>query len=388
MGISEYVTATSRQYSELLQHVNIFGVFLTSRQLAFNMQAQTQTNWCWAATSTSVSRYYWNGSSWTQCRVANGELGFSNCCNSMVPTACNVPWFLDRALTRTRNFLSIVSGTITFQQVRTEINAGRPVGARIGWSGGGGHFMVIYGYSTVDGVNYLDIDDPIYGKSHLTMADFTSDYQGSGSWTHTYFTKSHFRVPIDYFIPRDSILELIRKARPLLDLKEGFQHPEEFKESSRTANASFGLAQRVFTLGLDALTRDNEASPQPIGLRVYEMVGDVPRAYFDVSDDDQPRVKQMSASPGALDLVGNSLTEAVAAVSRSEETCELRLLRIPALNFEAMWVSYEGRADDVLVPLRTNGALAAFKAVPFNDAIRILQEAARPLQQMEDTMGA
>src|SRR5207344_3099259 len=97
---------------------------------------QTQTNWCWAATSTSVSHYYWFISTWTQCKVANAELGYSNCCSSTVPTACNVPWYLDKALTRTHNFVSW-SGPATFQQVRDEIDAGRPVGARIGWNGGG-----------------------------------------------------------------------------------------------------------------------------------------------------------------------------------------------------------------------------------------------------------
>ncbi|QYF93254.1 hypothetical protein KY495_21655 [Massilia sp. PAMC28688] len=46
--------------------------------------------------------------------------------------------------------------------------------------------MVIYGYSTIGGGEYFDIDDPIYGKSHLPVSEFTSGYQGTGSWTHTY----------------------------------------------------------------------------------------------------------------------------------------------------------------------------------------------------------
>ena len=40
-----------------------------------------------------------------------------------------------KALTRTNNFVSI-TGQASFQQVRDEINAGRPVGALIGWNGG------------------------------------------------------------------------------------------------------------------------------------------------------------------------------------------------------------------------------------------------------------
>ena len=63
---------------------------------------------------------------------------------------------------RTDNFVRII-GQAGFEQVRDEIDARRPVGARIGWSGGGGHFMVIYGYSFVGGTQYFDIDDPIYG---------------------------------------------------------------------------------------------------------------------------------------------------------------------------------------------------------------------------------
>src|SRR5262245_48351627 len=153
------------------------------------MQAQTESNWCWAATSTSVSRFYWAMSTWIQCKVAGAELHLNGCCHAPAPAPCNVPWFLDLALTRTNNFVSM-TGPLPFNQVQAEIDAGRPVGARIGWNGGGGHFMVIYGYASAGGVDYFDIDDPIYGKSHLTVARFSTGYQGSGTWTHAYFTKA------------------------------------------------------------------------------------------------------------------------------------------------------------------------------------------------------
>src|SRR5262245_21914601 len=135
----QWASALARPYASMLREIRFFDKWLLSKQLAFNMQAQTQTNWCWAATSTSVSHFYWLFSPWTQCKVANAELGHSDCCNSPVPAPCNVPWYLDRALTRTKNFVSIVAGQASFQQVRTEIDAGRPVGARIGWGGNGGH---------------------------------------------------------------------------------------------------------------------------------------------------------------------------------------------------------------------------------------------------------
>ncbi|SEK84164.1 Papain-like cysteine protease AvrRpt2 [Nitrosovibrio tenuis] len=388
MNLSEYISVTSRPYGSLLQEINISGKLFVSKRLAFNMQMQTQSNWCWAATSTSVSHFYWFWSTWSQCRMANGELGHSDCCNSPVPSACNVPWYLDKALTRTNNFVSI-TGQVSFQQVRDEINAGRPVGARIGWNGGGGHFMVIYGYSRFFGMEYFDIDDPIYGKTHLAVSDFASNYQGSGTWTHTYFTKSYFKMPIKYLIPAEPVLQLIREARPLLRLKQdAISTPE--RDAADEGRAALGMAQRVYTLGLDALTGRQAGTPQPVGLRVFETAADTPRAFFDVSEEEQPRLLQMSASESQLSLFTRGLAAALAAAGENEQSSELRLFRVPALNFEALWIHHEGETEgkDMLIPLHTVGQLPQFRAVPLQDALSALREAARPLTNMDDTMGA
>ena len=388
MNIAEYISVTSRPYSALLQEISLFGKLYASRQLAFSMQAQTQSNWCWAATATSVSHFYWLWSNWTQCRVANGELGHNDCCNSSVPTACNVPWFLDRAFTRTHNFVSITAGQAGFGQVRAEIDAGRPVGARIGWSGGGGHFMVIYGYSLVVGVEYFDIDDPIYGKSHLTVADFSSNYQGSGSWTHTYFTKSFFKMPIKYLIPDELVLRRIREARPLLSLKQEKALSGDRQILDEQAHASLGMAHRMYVVGLDSLFSEKGPSLQTVGLRVYELSGDRAQAFFDVSEEAQPRLLQMSASPFHLKAFAHALPVALNLAEQSGAEGELRLLRVPALNFEALWISYAGETRDMLVPLRAVGKLAAYQPLPMDEAFDALREAARPLAQMDDSMGA
>ena len=157
--------------------------------LPFNIEHQTQSNWCWAATSKSISKFYASLSSWTQCKVASSELSLT-CCTSPVPGACNIPWYLDRALTRTNNFVSYAV-PISWQRVLQELQKGLVVGARVGWNGGGGHFMVIHGATTNGVVEYLHIDDPIYGKSVLPYNQFLSNYQASGKWTHTYFTKNY-----------------------------------------------------------------------------------------------------------------------------------------------------------------------------------------------------
>ncbi len=385
MNVSELAYLARRPYSALLRETTIFDTLFVLKQLPFNMQLQTQSNWCWAATANSVSHYFWRWSTWSQCRIANAELGRTDSCHSPVPSACNVPWYLDRALTRTRNFVSI-QGPALFEQVRSEINAGRPVGARIGWSGGGGHFMVIYGYSTIAGDEYFDIDDPIYGKSHIPVSEFSSSYQGSGSWTHTYFMKSYFKLPFDFPIPPELILRRIWELRPLLKLKGDLA--DDPRNPGDDQDASVGLAQRIYAVGLDALLHADDMMAEAVGLRIYEMAGDVPRAFFDVSEDGEARLLQMSAAKVHLDAFARGLAVALAQV-KEDQSCELRLFRVPALNFEALWITCEGEgAIDALVPLRSVGKLAPNRPVALADALVMLREAARPLANMDDTMGA
>ena len=154
--------------------------------LPFTMQKQTQSNWCWAATSTSIAIYYNASAGWAQCLVAKQALA-KECCSN--PSPCNVPWYLDRALQITGNFV-MLTGPLSAAAIQAELQKGNVIGTRIGWNGGSGHFMVIYGCgNNPAGIFFIRIDDPVYGKSDLTLTDYSHNYKGSGSWTHTYFTK-------------------------------------------------------------------------------------------------------------------------------------------------------------------------------------------------------
>ena len=57
----------------------------------------------------------------------------------------------------------------------------------IAWNEGGGHAVVIEGY-TQDG-SMLAIEDPWYGASDQPADTFRSAYEGSGSWTDSYLTE-------------------------------------------------------------------------------------------------------------------------------------------------------------------------------------------------------
>ena len=63
---------------------------------------------------------------------------------------------------------------------------------------------------------------------------------------------------------------------------------------------------------------------------------------------------------------------------------------MPALNFEGLWLTGDASAErgDQIVPLRNVGRLYVNQPVPLTEALDALREAARPLAQMDDTMGA
>jgi hypothetical protein len=63
------------------------------------------------------------------------------------------------------------------------------VGARIGWNGGGGHFVVLTGYRSSGKVREVEVQDPWTGRSTLAVDAFATNYKNSGTWTHTYLTR-------------------------------------------------------------------------------------------------------------------------------------------------------------------------------------------------------
>lgn len=163
-----------------------------NRVLSFTGQAQIQTEWCWSAVSVSISLFYNSGSGWTQCTMANQELGQTTCCQDGSTPQCDQPWYLDRALKRSGNLNGVSSGTASFAQVVAAVNQNRALGVRIGWAGGGGHFVTVAGYDDSDPANQLVyVADPAPGTAPAWVAYNTlrNSYQGSGTWTHSYETR-------------------------------------------------------------------------------------------------------------------------------------------------------------------------------------------------------
>jgi hypothetical protein len=156
--------------------------------LAMAMQTQNQTEWCWAAVSVSTALFYSPASGFTQCQIVNQQLNQADCCANGSSAACNQPGFLDQALTYVGHFNPPRQGnTLPMATLMGEFAAGRVVGVRIQWTGGGGHFVAL------DGGDFLgqtiSVKDPIYGPSTYDYNAFNGQYQTNGSWTDSYLTQ-------------------------------------------------------------------------------------------------------------------------------------------------------------------------------------------------------
>ena len=370
----------------LLHEYTILDWWYSSLLLSFNMELQTQSNWCWAATSKSVSRFYSIFSPWTQCKVASKELD-KTCCDSPVPAACNVPWYLDRALTRTNNFVSYQSGPITWEQVKQELEKGLVVGARIGWSGGGGHFMVIYGVSKSMGLEFLHIDDPIYGKSTLTYNQFATNYQGSGTWTHTYFTKKYFYFMwFDDLIFNPVLLKPIPSVRPLLNV-----YGEKVETVREMIMKDLTVPHYIFNVGLNDI-KDNMKPPQnPTSLRVLEIKDKAPVAFYEVGlNEENPELIQMNANKSFFDQMDHAMSRLKEADKRNKSKGEIRTLRIPALNMEAIWLNYPDRTEDLvaMLPRFEYKNIQSGKVYTLKEFSELLQKEKKQLGEYDETMGA
>lgn len=150
---------------------------------------QEHDSWCWAAVAQGIDHFYRPASTLTQCQVASKQQGAGNCCADPTTDTCDRRWFLEKALCTVRCLdQGPVPGTLTFPDLKVRIQQAdpKPVCARIGWKGLGGHFVVIKGF--LEEQQMLLIADPSDGECLVSFHDFTNAYHAFGAWTDHYFT--------------------------------------------------------------------------------------------------------------------------------------------------------------------------------------------------------
>lgn len=336
-------------------------LFAWDHHLHFHMQSQLESEWCWSATSTSVSHFFYRFSAWTQCNVVNAELGQTTCCVNGGSNECNQPWYLDKALTRTDNLKGMVNNPVTQSQLDLELAKGRPLGTRIGWFGGGGHFMVLTAYSSL--LDRVEVKDPIYGRSIYDYNSYKTNYQGAGSWTHSYYTKCalpHFpdiweeeKLPFE-MTPLPSEIQQIFDKELLAPLRSPSPVSEKSAMFSIKSPVELHMPHAVYVGTLEAFAGDNALEKTQLKAWRQLLTTDSQTfAAVEVQADSQQKATTFSHINEGPYVEGtvSTLRQVRNLTQIQSGQYQFSLLRIPALYIVALWFKSKTGKDDILVPL-------------------------------------
>jgi hypothetical protein len=161
--------------------------------LPFQVQRQgVHAQWCWAAVTATISGYPNppHNNPISMCQLASNEFGLA-CCAIPTPTGCDNQNTLDGPLGRIGRLRQpIITGYLSPTAVAAELGANLPLPIRVVWtrSGGGGHFVVVYGIRLLPNGVQFAVSDPIYGESSVMgTALIAGGYlAGGGTWSHSY----------------------------------------------------------------------------------------------------------------------------------------------------------------------------------------------------------
>jgi C1A family cysteine protease len=168
----------------LIPTVVLIFALLSSRVLAYPMydsvdighQIQSQSNWCWAACSSTILDYY--STTVSQSTFVTYVKGY--------------PFNIQGSELDVKNGLAhwnissvVTTSSMTFSSIMNEIYSySRPIYAGWSWTGGGssGHAVLIDGYSD-ETTDYVDYMDPADGNYHfVTYAWFV----GGAGYDHVW----------------------------------------------------------------------------------------------------------------------------------------------------------------------------------------------------------
>ena len=158
------------------------------------LRPQQTNNWCWAATTQMLAQHL--GIYVTQCDLANHRFGRSDCCNNENPgsdcpktDSCNKPGWLELDYAGVK--FDEQTSARTWDQVRSQIYCSKkPMGYAYGTEGVVGHVVVIKGYITVGGTNYVILNDPwspCSGTERLITYEEYADPAGSSTHWRTWY---------------------------------------------------------------------------------------------------------------------------------------------------------------------------------------------------------
>jgi Papain-like cysteine protease AvrRpt2 len=176
-----------------IQRLNL-GDYLTM-PTQFQIEPQQQSEWCWAAVAVSIDKYFSPNSTRTQCEIAGLVLGSGNACCNNAGANCNHPATLVAALQKIYRWSRTIDRPLRFEEIRQELDARRPVCARIQWKGGSAHFVVLVGYDVLQsGARHVVVEDPLNPSSTIDYDEFKTAYYGDGTWVDSYLVTESKKV--------------------------------------------------------------------------------------------------------------------------------------------------------------------------------------------------
>ncbi len=161
----------------------------TATILNIDNRAQKTDVWCWAATIEITANYY--GVAAQQCATLAVWTGF-DCCNTYSPYCVRAGsnYEIQESLRLLGLNSSFAYGPLSWNQVKTEINSGRPM-IMFYSDSFSGHVVVMFGYDETTKKVY--IHDPYFGTFEVDFGT-TFSYNNSKAWTNTLYniSKSSF----------------------------------------------------------------------------------------------------------------------------------------------------------------------------------------------------
>ncbi len=157
------------------------------------LRPQETSLWCWAATTQMLAQHF--NISVTQCDLANHRFGKTNCCTpknqgSSCPKTddCKKAGWLELDYAGVKFDESATA--LSFDDLKRQIFCSKkPMGYAYGGTGIG-HVLVIKGYVTVGGTNYLVLNDPwspCVGAERLITYEEYKDPAGDVTHWSTFF---------------------------------------------------------------------------------------------------------------------------------------------------------------------------------------------------------
>ncbi len=195
-----------------LKFVNMAGVTPTvgtniTPSGVFDMQAQEEGMWCWAAVAVSVNNFLGTPNTWTQRKLVSQILGRDCSADTNPASPCNSPFNLEGPLARVGNLFD--PNGAQFDRIARFSDLQDywarfplPVCLRIVWHDGSGqaHFIALTGATRLaDGTQLLMVNDPAphgFGPAQWDYDQLRLNYGSPGSesigqWNDTYFVQAN-----------------------------------------------------------------------------------------------------------------------------------------------------------------------------------------------------